>query len=94
MTEPTILNVHRVLVHPELPPKTFHKLFWARVGNDMVLEVAHADLQDLREVLIEVRDKKSERQATLFVTERYSMTPTTVIELLRTASDLARDLVK
>jgi hypothetical protein len=84
----------RVVVRPEQPPGTFHKVLWTRLGKDLILEFAHMDLETVRLAMEDAETKgASEIDVTLFISQRYSMTPGSVIELLRSVTEVARDLV-
>ena len=85
----------RVVTHPEHAPATFHKVLWTRLGTDLVLEFAHMDLETVRQAMEASGNKDSaEIDVTLYISQRYSMTPGAVIELLRTVREVSSDLVK
>jgi hypothetical protein len=96
MAKPEVLKVavNRVIANPEKPPGTFHKLLFTRVGSDSILEFAHMDLSQVRALLDDAKAKSaSEIPVTLYVSQRYTMTPSSVIELLRVSHEMAKDLV-
>jgi hypothetical protein len=96
MAEPAVVvKLARTVVHPEQAPKVFHKVLWARVGADFVLELGQADIQELRDALDAARaTKANETQVKLWVTDRFTITPTTLLDLIRSTNEMARDMVK
>lgn len=93
--ESVSLSMRRVVAHPELPPQTFSKVLWTRVGKDFVLEIAHWDLPELRDSI--ERAKKEVGlipEVTIHISQRYSLSPDRVLELLSVCGQVAREFVK
>ena len=86
------VKVERVLVNPDDPPKPAHKFVWTRVGSDLMLDVGHFDLVELRNAITEGGKGGKEGTAKFYVTDRFILTPPVVNELIEAMTKLKDDL--
>jgi hypothetical protein len=92
MSKETQIKLRRHLVNPSVPPKPAHQFMWTRVGTDIVLEVGYFDLPELRTALQRAKDKGQPAETSFYVTDRFTLTPTSVASLVQAGKDLARDM--
>ena len=86
------VKIERVLVNPGDPPKPAHKFIWTRVGDDLMLDVGHFDLVELRGAIKEGGESGKEGTAKFYVTDRFMLTPQVVLELREAMTKLMGDL--
>lgn len=88
------IKARRAVLHPEKPPRIFNKLLWTRVGPEAVLDIGYYDLAEMRDALDKAKASPStETEVTVYVTERLTITPISILDLLRVSSQLAREFV-
>ena len=75
------LSFNRVVVRPENPPKPVHKVFWSRVGNDILLDVGYIALVETRAAITKAKEGEEPEPLSFYVTDRFSLTPQAAVEL-------------
>jgi len=91
------LTVKRQLTAPDSPPKPAHKFAFFRVGTDVSLEVGHYDMPELQQAVEKARSRAKLGQTdpvevTLYVTDRFFLTPQNISDLVRIAGELQADM--
>lgn len=87
------IHLDRVLRNPETPPKPVHKFFYTVLGGEIALETGYYDIRDLRAKINDAQESNEEEaQGTVFVTDRFSLSPAAALDLLNTAESLVAHL--
>lgn len=89
------VQVQKVVLHPDQPPKAAHRFFYAVVGNEIQLEVGFLDLGTVfMAIQATAAGSKPEESPTLFVTDRFVLSPEAALDLYRNADRLVKHLRK
>lgn len=89
------LTVNRILMSPDTPPKPGHKFLWTRVGTEVMLEVGHFDLVELKRAVDEATDsesKSSNSPVSLYITDRFFLNLANAVELSKAVNSMLKDL--
>ncbi len=89
--KPLSIKTTRVVQNKEAAPTLAHKFTYARVGPDIMLEVGHFDLVELS-AAIQAAQKGDAAETSLYVTNRFSLSPQGALSLLETAQRMVQDL--
>lgn len=97
--KPLELKMNRVLVDSATPPKPINKIQWTRVSDSIVMEVGYFDLPELRHASNAAKEAAAEGQeppatVNLFITDRFTVTPSAAIQLKEDLDGLVADLRK
>ena len=90
----TPLKMRRILVNPSEPPKALNRIFWTRVGQEIVIEAGHFDIVDLRTAVRTPRESgDSPVELDFYITDRFVLTPNAVKDIYDVWQELVADLV-
>lgn len=89
------IAMHRIIVNPNEPPKALNRIFWTRVGSEIVIEAGHFDIVELRTAINAPRESNAEPvEVDFFVTDRYVVSPNAVQDIYIVLKELFDDLVE
>lgn len=85
----------RHLLNPERSPSSFNKVLWTRIGSEAVIEIGFYDLPEMRDALQAAIDTPGKIvDVTVNVTDRFSISPGNLLDIIRAAGSLGRDFVR
>lgn len=90
--QPVELRLERIKLREDAPPYPAHKFFYTRVGPDILLEIGHFDLVELRSALEESRESGERSDVKIFISDSFSLSPQAAFELMQMAQRLVDDL--